>query len=81
MVQLPTSPGRHIASHTPMRLSGAVPATMKSFAVSMAPMLSVPARYTLPSASSPAITGDTKYGPNLRHAIGTVLHINDRGLS
>ncbi len=61
-----TRPGRHMASQTPMRLSGAVPATMKSFAVSMAPMLSVPARYTLPSASSPAITGCTKYGPNLR---------------
>ena len=40
----PTMSGRHIDSHIPKRESGAVPATIKSFAVSMAPMESVPAR-------------------------------------
>ena len=52
--------GRYMDSHMPDRESGALPATMKSFAVSMAPMLSMPAMYTEPSGSRPAITGDTK---------------------
>lgn len=38
-----TMSGRNIDSHMPESESGAVPATMKSFAVSMAPMLSMPA--------------------------------------
>ncbi len=43
-----------------------MPATMKSFAVSIAPIVSMPARYgSLEAGSRPAITGDTKYGPNL----------------
>ena len=65
-------------SQIPRRDSGAVPATMKSLAVSMAPMLSVPARYTDPSASNPAITGCAKYGPNLhpqRHCAGSAALI------
>ena len=36
--------GCHIDSHIPRRESGAVPATMKSLAVSIAPIESVPAR-------------------------------------
>ena len=38
-----TMSGRYMDSHMPDSESGAVPATMKSFAVSMAPMLSMPA--------------------------------------
>lgn len=63
-----TMSGRHMDSHMPRSESGAVPATMKSFAVSIAPIESVPAKYgvnSCPFLSSPAITGLTKYGPNL----------------
>ena len=61
-----TMSGRHMLSHMPYREEGAVPATMKSFAVSVAPMVSMPQmKGSLVLSSSPAITGDTKYGPNL----------------
>ena len=39
-----TMSGRHMLSHMPYSESGAVPATMKSCAVSIAPMLSMPHR-------------------------------------
>ena len=39
-----TMSGLHMDSHMPYRDSGAVPASMKSLAVSIAPMLSVPAK-------------------------------------
>lgn len=59
--------GRYMDSHMPYRESGAVPATMKSCAVSIAPIVSMPQRYGVCVLSSrPAITGDTKYGPNLQ---------------
>ena len=52
--------GRHIDSHIPIRESGAVPATIKSFAVSIAPIESVPAKYGVRSGCKPAMTGLTK---------------------
>ena len=75
--QIPMTPartmlGRHMDSHMPYSESGAVPATMKSLAVSIAPIVSMPARYGSDvSGSRPAMTGDTKYGPNLRGAPST----------
>ena len=73
--------GLHKLSHTPIKLSGAVPATMKSFAVSMAPILSIPHRYGVPSASRPAITGCTKYGPNrFSYSVVDTSCPNDDGL-
>lgn len=66
--------GRHMDSHMPYSESGAVPATMKSLAVSIAPIVSMPARYgSAVSGSRPAMTGDTKYGPNLRGASSAAL--------
>ena len=61
--------GRHMDSHMPYSDSGAVPASMKSCAFSTAPIESVPHRKacqapSLP-CSSPATTGEQKYGPNL----------------
>jgi hypothetical protein len=49
---------------------GSLTATIKSFAVSIAPMVSIPQRYGVPSLSSPAMTGEQKYGPNLPRRIG-----------
>ena len=58
--------GLNMDSHIPYKLSGAVPATMKSFAVSIAPMVSMPHMYGLLSGCNPAMTGEQKYGPNLQ---------------
>lgn len=67
--------GRHIDSHIPSREEGAVPATMKSLAVSIAPIESVPAKYGVKSGCRPAITGLTKYGPNLEQMLDSVTNV------
>jgi len=63
-------------SHMPYKESGAVPATMKSGAVSMAPRESMPHKYGVQvPGSRPAITGETNHGPNLHaHQLLTDYH-------